>query len=294
MKELSPRAKAMLQIARETTGSPQAGARDRLERRLEVRVAAGAALAAAGASATKVASAAGLSVIKTLAVIGVGAAASVVGYQVLESAPPAPVGAHAPVAAAANQRVSSPETGPVAGEPVAAELAQMQAPPPKADGSPVAPPRAELPRSTAPHGLAMAGTTENRGLAPAFAPSSDQLPRVAGATSDPRQAVASVGDFDALHGAAPAAPISPLQAETQSLRRIQGALRAGDGSRALDLLATAAVEFPSGALHQERAAARVQALCLSGQIASAQAAARAFVERWPGSPLRARVETSCR
>jgi hypothetical protein len=304
----------MLSATREATATPFAGAQDRLERNIELRIAAGVSLVAVGTSASKSATAASLSLtaIKTIAVIGVSAAAAVTGYQTLMPAPqglPATTQAPDRLKAAVHPGAPNAQRG-VGSGPEEAALMHV-------DGAAGTAPNPVQPQ----HALAATKSSHPPGvvahpqplLRSPLAPWPDQVnsedtarhgaPSASATPSKP--SVSAIGDFASLQGVqsavsstAPidplkAAPIDPLKAEAQALRSIQLALRDGDGSRALHLLAAAAGEFPGGALGQERAAARIQALCLLRQVAAAKAEASAFVARWPGSPLRARVETSC-
>jgi hypothetical protein len=84
-----------------------------------------------------------------------------------------------------------------------------------------------------------------------------------------------------------------LQAEIAGLRAVQRALRNGDGTTALDLLDRQDVVYAHGALQEERAAARVLALCEGGSVTQARTQATWFERRWPGSALVARVRSSC-
>jgi hypothetical protein len=74
---------------------------------------------------------------------------------------------------------------------------------------------------------------------------------------------------------------------------VQVALRDGRPARALALLDEQDRAFAAGALVEERAAARVFALCASGLVAAARSGAIAFVARYPRSVFRARVQSSC-
>jgi hypothetical protein len=84
-----------------------------------------------------------------------------------------------------------------------------------------------------------------------------------------------------------------LQAEIADLRAVQRALRNGDGTTALDLLDRQDTVYAHGALQEERAAARVLALCEAGSVTQARTQATRFERRWPGSALVARVRSSC-
>jgi hypothetical protein len=83
------------------------------------------------------------------------------------------------------------------------------------------------------------------------------------------------------------------EAERRALARVQHALRDGRFVEAVAGLDRDDRAFASGALVEERAAARVLARCGSGDAAEAQRLATAFVARYPGSPLRSRVLASC-
>jgi hypothetical protein len=89
--------------------------------------------------------------------------------------------------------------------------------------------------------------------------------------------------------AAPAIPAEdPLVAETRRLREAHGALQAGDAQKALALLGE-----EGGQLGEERAAARVLALCQLGKVAEMEAARAAFLRDHPRSPLASRVGAGC-
>jgi hypothetical protein len=84
-----------------------------------------------------------------------------------------------------------------------------------------------------------------------------------------------------------------LDGETALLRAANGALNRGDAARALKLLAQYDRRFPTGALREERSATEVVALCSEGRSAEARALSRAFVARYPHSPLLPRVTKAC-
>ena len=84
-----------------------------------------------------------------------------------------------------------------------------------------------------------------------------------------------------------------VAAEAKLLREADGALRAGDPTRALALLNEHAASFPQGVLVEERNAERIVALCALGQKAQAREAASAFLRDHGASPLAARVRASC-
>jgi hypothetical protein len=94
-------------------------------------------------------------------------------------------------------------------------------------------------------------------------------------------------------GRVPASRSQKLAAEIDQLARVNAAVNAGDGTRALALLAEYDREFRPGLLGEERAAASVLALCAAGRTSEARAAAKRFSARWQRSPLSARVSKSC-
>ena len=85
----------------------------------------------------------------------------------------------------------------------------------------------------------------------------------------------------------------PLRAELDLMARVQGALRDGDGARALELIALYDARHPSGVLETERLAAEVFAACQIGDGARARRAAPRFLARDSASALAARVKSSC-
>jgi hypothetical protein len=92
----------------------------------------------------------------------------------------------------------------------------------------------------------------------------------------------------------PPSGLDPLQAETAALRSAQRAIRSGDPARALALIREQDATYRGGALGQERAAARIFALCDLGRTEEARAEARRFARQWPRSPLLGRVQSgSC-
>jgi hypothetical protein len=84
-----------------------------------------------------------------------------------------------------------------------------------------------------------------------------------------------------------------LAGELALLTQVNAAIKRDDIAQASDLLRSYDQRFPSGKLAEERAAAGILALCASGLTQSASAEARRFVERWPRSPLVARIKASC-
>jgi hypothetical protein len=116
-----------------------------------------------------------------------------------------------------------------------------------------------------------------------------------------RQPAGTTASRPTLHAVTPSShPITEatetadeLREETRELRSAQQALRAGNAGLALELLTRQDQTFQGGLLQQERSAARVLALCQSGHADLARSEAKRFEQRWPKSPLVARVRTSC-
>jgi hypothetical protein len=92
----------------------------------------------------------------------------------------------------------------------------------------------------------------------------------------------------------PSTPVAdPLEAESRALAEVQRALRDGQPARALSLLDVADRAYPRGALVEERAAARVFALCALRRVSEAERAAKEFARKFPRSPHAERVRASC-
>jgi outer membrane protein assembly factor BamD (BamD/ComL family) len=92
----------------------------------------------------------------------------------------------------------------------------------------------------------------------------------------------------------PPSDVDPLQAETAALRSAQRAIRSGDPERALALIREQDATYRRGALAQERAAARIFALCDLGRTEEARTETRRFARQWPRSPLLSRIQSgSC-
>ena len=132
-----------------------------------------------------------------------------------------------------------------------------------------------------------------RGVAPAPVPKVHEVHEVGSAASS---------EVRVPSGAKPTAPPRStsaaraghnLAAESRALASVQRALRDADPRRALGLLDEQDRVFAQGVLGEERVAARVLALCDTGDVASARRTATAFLEEHASSPLRARVAASC-
>lgn len=84
-----------------------------------------------------------------------------------------------------------------------------------------------------------------------------------------------------------------LRAETEALRLAQQALRDEMPQQALSLLDEQDLRLRNGQLRQERAAARVLALCQVGRVGEARAQALRFERLWPRSALLGRIRSAC-
>lgn len=246
MKPLSSETRRLLELARDED-APGDDVRDRVERSLSARLAAGTSVIVTGAAISK--SAAGAVVAKPFVIAGLTIGVAVASWQAADwIAPPQPA-------------VSSTARAPQPHVP-AMDAPQTTTPSIESDASPAAAPMPSL-------------------LKPARAPQTQAL---------------KIDDAPAQVLAPPNAAIqaNQLKAETEALRAAQSALRGGDATRALALLDAQQARYRAGLLQQERAAARVMALCQAGRATEARAAAERFESDFPRSPLVARVRTSCR
>lgn len=259
MTDLSERARRVLELARRED-DPDAGAAARVERSLSKRMALAGALATSSAAASKSAIGAGLLATagKSALVAGVATTLVFAGWETLQ--PNAAVPDARPratvVAPSAGQRPRAPSVPPGVNAKSPAPL-PLSAP----EIQRPAPPRAVSTRAEYPRDQAQAEPAAVAAAPPATL--------------------------------APAAP-DRLAIEAQALRAAQRALRAGDNERALALLEQQDAHHPSGALAQERQAARVLALCQSQQVALARHEAEIFETRFPESPLLGKVRGACR
>src|SRR6185437_11501775 len=88
-------------------------------------------------------------------------------------------------------------------------------------------------------------------------------------------------------------PVDRLEAETRDLSEAHAALNEGDPARALALLDEQSTAYADGQLREERAAARVLALCKLGRADEARALAARFLAENPRSMLADRVRSAC-
>jgi hypothetical protein len=267
MKELSPEARRLLESSR-IGDDPSPGVQDRVERLLMRRIATAAGGAMVGSLAAKSAASAGgtAALVKTALVIGVAATALAAGSLAVHSAQP---------------------RGTLEAQPTRQGATQQQ---PPADA--LRPAEESLPAENRAHSSAENGSVgdtvaggESDSAAADSAPS--RLKRRVAAQPARTDEAASPG------AASGVSETDQLLIETRGLRRMQRALRAGDARGALELLDREDEQHGAGLLQEERAAARVLALCRLGRISEARREAARFEERWPRSALAARVRSSC-
>jgi hypothetical protein len=92
---------------------------------------------------------------------------------------------------------------------------------------------------------------------------------------------------------ATAAAMPDLGAEMALLQTANAALGRGQVQQALAALASYDRQFQAGQLAEERSALGVLALCSAGRDDEAIRAHKRFLQRWPKSPLEARMINSC-
>ena len=268
MNDLSPEARALLELA---SGEDSPSTEDRVR----VRRALAASLAAGVVSTSATAAAASKS-----ALTAAGAAKSTVGMWLT-------VGLVAGLAGSAAIYVSTTDAPSTGSTPKhdAVKTKAVAPPEPVAPEAPAAPPAAPE--------------------APAVAA---RPPRTATGASKGSVAVrAAVSDVSHSAAPQPATPppappapaisqpaaIASLAPETALLESARTALGRGDAAGALALLERHEREFPTGALLEERLAAKVFTLCSLGRREDAARAASRLLRISPSTPLRARILDSC-
>jgi hypothetical protein len=122
---------------------------------------------------------------------------------------------------------------------------------------------------------------------PRPAPAAETVP-----AGDPRPASVHPRPAGHRRETSVAAP-ADLAGELALLTQANAATKAGDVARADVLLRAYDQRFPAGQLAEERAAAGILVTCAAGRVPEARAAAHRFLERWPRSPLVARIQSSC-
>jgi hypothetical protein len=255
MNELSPHARRLFELARFEEG-PDLLARNRVARALSAKLAIEASLVPAGASAAASAPAWGVLAAKTALVTGAAGTLLAAGWLTFANQRPASHPGERP------QQTASPVRTLV--EPATASLMPAKeslAPSPTAfdaTGEPAMPP------------------SHRRPTRPASQPQSRAHRSAVGAEEEPRNP-----------------PPDWLRDETEALRMVQQALRERTPQQALRLLDEQDLRFGDGLLHQERAAARILALCQAGRVEEARVHGLRFEASWPHSALLVRVRSAC-
>jgi hypothetical protein len=297
MNELGPEARAIFDAAREGD-HPTAADRARIRASVMRAIAAGSAVGAGGAAAAVKASgglATGWKL--TLLALAIGAAATLaaVGFDAAQAPGPPPAADRAaqPVIAAASASAppAIPAT-PAAPEPsaraVAAEWPVTAPPPAGVVASAVAPrlARGQEPRRDATRADDAAITPRSEAPADSNAGAPPPAPPPVAAAPPPAAPPPAASPV-----VGPSVDADTLVAETRRLREAHAALQGGDGARALALLQEQSAVGPQ--LREERAAARILALCSLGRKDEARIAAARFLGESPRSPLADRVRASC-
>ena len=93
----------------------------------------------------------------------------------------------------------------------------------------------------------------------------------------------------------PGAPVDldALRREAALMANAQAALRANSWDQARALLQRHALEFPAGALVDERRLSLITALCSLGQVAAARAEVARIAGEQPGSTLARKANVLC-
>jgi hypothetical protein len=263
MTELSPEARRLLGLARRGD-DPFDADRQRMDQRMVRRFAAAATVVAAGLGTTKAASgAAGMSVL-----LGKGVIAAVVVTATT-------IGVWKATEHFVMQRCSAPVA-----------LAIPAATVPMAPRQPLA----SYGANSAPSIEQPAAAVDVNPVSEALA---DRAVTTANQPKKPQPRAEQKSERHEASGSPSAITPDPLPAEVAALREAQRAMTTGDPKRTLALVAEQNVRFAGGALTQERAAARIFALCDLGRVAEARSEAISFERRWPKSPLISRVRRAC-
>jgi len=292
MNDLKEDAQALFDVAREAH-EPTPRDHERVLRGVLSRgaIAAGVTTAGIGSAAAKGALLSGRAAFtaKILAGFVIVGAAGTGAYRVSTRQYAAPAAVHATAPPADKQD----KQHQVVGAPVEAQ--------PATGSEPAAAPNADLPKALQPRtpsqgaGAAERATRPNLESAPAHEVSA--LEPAQAAARSPTPALAATQDFPTNPAPSPATSGSSsavtLTREARALADVQRALREGRSADALLMLASQSREFAGGALGQEREAARIVALCGAGRVAEGRAAAERFLTTNPGSPVAARIRTSC-
>ncbi len=122
-------------------------------------------------------------------------------------------------------------------------------------------------------------TERTRDPAEPLASSAKKVTTVAKASSAKADATAPPGE-------------SSLSDDVRLMHQVSAALKAGQAAQALTLLNQDA-RRATGAMREEKAAARVVTLCQLGRVAEARSEVAKFQRMYPRSPLVSRVRSSC-
>jgi hypothetical protein len=159
--------------------------------------------------------------------------------------------------------------------------------------------KSDAPREPAPVALHAAPRAPEHSPAPPIAETAREVPKVDAPTLA-REPVGRRATNTEPRVARKTASVAPAPADPDSLReeielvqKANSALRGGKPEQAQALLDQHGEKFGSGALREEREAARILALCALGKQAEAQAAAAKFLRESPRSMQAARVRGSC-
>lgn len=165
--------------------------------------------------------------------------------------------------------------------------------------APVTPVAAELSHAPQPqaqthaaHSQARSHTAAAHERSRALAPSADVLP---GHDEAPvlDAPAPQVAEAPVAAPARPAGAQDALSRELALISQAQHAVRAGQSERALQLLQLHAMQFPTGALLQERFATQALAFCALGRVAEGQRAIGELARLSASSPLLGSARRSC-
>lgn len=266
MNELGPDARSILEAARPGE-DPTDGDRAR------VRSALARALAAGGAAAatTAAASSAGAKGVGATATVKLAALTSTVTWKAIATITlVAAVGAGISSFNTTLDAPADPRSPTTAGPPAEPAPAQPHLSAAEMRGAATEPPSLPAPSPEPPP--------------PAVeAPPARATTAAAGARVPPKTSTTSV----------PVVKEDALIVETRRMREVHGALQSGEAGRALALLDEHSAAHAQGELRQERAAARVVALCELGRLDEAKVARESFLREDPRSPLADRVRSAC-
>ncbi len=269
MTELSRESRALLALARHRDGLSAAD-KDRIRNKLTRRLGAGLALGSAVTASATVAQAARTTALATVAT-WLPSAAKVLGIVAIAGG--VTVGAvrishHKPPPSAAGADITHADSSGVR-EALKPTVAR-QLPQPTASLQPESPIRlGEPPAEPVPAPVREGSTTK---------------PRVSSAVST----------VDELAPPVATPPVDDgLSSQVAAIREARAAIRRGNGTAALSALDKGLPQGQGGPLEQEAILARVSALCLLGDVATAKRTAEQFLARYPDSLLVPRIRNSC-